>query len=79
MTTDPSINSLKFDLRESLARPSERHAHVYERLSVCCGAVRQDRSLALYDADLEPVCSECGTLASFESRCWCGMEEAKIS
>ena len=54
---------------------SERHEHVYERLSVCCGAVRQDRSLALYDADAMPICDECGTLASFESRCWCGEEE----
>ena len=73
--TSMNIEPLRAALRESLARPSERHAHVYARLSVCCGAVRQDRSLALYDADAMPICDECGTLASFESRCWCGEEE----
>lgn len=64
------------DVLLELANPAPpKHTHVYERLSLCCGAVRQDRNLALYDADLEPVCDECGTLATFVSACGCGDRE----
>ena len=64
------------DVLLEMANPAPpKHTHQYERLSLCCGAQRQDRVLALYDADLEPVCSECAELATFVSVCWCGDRE----
>ena len=54
------------------------HAHVYERLSVCCGSVKQDSDYALYDAHLEPVCHACGCITTMTNICWCGkVEEAE--
>ena len=65
-------------LKPKEQKKPKRHAHVYERLSLCCSAPRADSNMALYDAALEPVCRACGTLTTMVSICWCGkVEEAE--